>query len=163
MRLDYAPLISVCHLTRLLVLTALHYIWCRYGICSHRTMNGHERLEVDPSKHSGVDLANIVPRRDTTREGPLESWKLLPTMTEHITFSADFVDDPDVPPLIWASESKCFVGQIYKHARCPEVEMRNIAITGDMYCQPLIHTIVHQLWMSLFAGLYLKSMYCPTT
>lgn len=61
-----------------------------------------ERLEVDPSKHSAVDLANIVqcPR---VKAGPLEA--LAPptyctTAPGHDRLSEEFVDDPDVPPLI---------------------------------------------------------------
>ncbi|XP_049454488.1 dynein axonemal assembly factor 11 isoform X2 [Epinephelus fuscoguttatus] len=55
-----------------------------------------ERLEVDPSKHTAIDLANIVPRRDA-KEGPLETSRLAPPAK---TFSDGFVDDPDVPPLV---------------------------------------------------------------
>ncbi|KAM9459750.1 dynein axonemal assembly factor 11 isoform 4-T4 [Salvelinus alpinus] len=51
-----------------------------------RKGNSRQRLEVDPSKHSGVDLANIVPREN--RAG------------EQTTFYDNFVDDPDVPPLM---------------------------------------------------------------
>ncbi|XP_008291387.1 dynein axonemal assembly factor 11 [Stegastes partitus] len=57
-----------------------------------------ERLEVDPSKRTSVDVANIV-QRQRTKEGPLEvNWNNPPATTDH--FSEDFVDDPDVPPLI---------------------------------------------------------------
>lgn len=61
-----------------------------------------ERLEVDPSKHSAVDLANIV-QRPGVKVGPLEA--LAPptystTVPRHDRLSEDFVDDPDVPPLI---------------------------------------------------------------
>lgn len=59
-------------------------------------------LEVDPSKRTGIDLASIVQRKGSTKEGPLElSRTPLATGTEHTTFSEGFVDDPDVPPLIW--------------------------------------------------------------
>ncbi|XP_021468271.1 protein tilB homolog isoform X2 [Oncorhynchus mykiss] len=51
-----------------------------------RKGNNRQRLEVDPSKHSGVDLANIVPREN--RAG------------EQTIFYDNFVDDPDVPPLM---------------------------------------------------------------
>nr|XP_046178621.1 dynein axonemal assembly factor 11 isoform X3 [Oncorhynchus gorbuscha] len=51
-----------------------------------RKGNNQQRLEVDPSKHSGVDLANIVPREN--RAG------------EQTIFYDNFVDDPDVPPLM---------------------------------------------------------------
>ncbi|XP_076602185.1 dynein axonemal assembly factor 11 [Chaetodon auriga] len=56
-----------------------------------------ERLEVDASKHTAVDLANIVPRR-STEEGPLETSGAAPPTT--CSSSDGFVDDPDVPPLI---------------------------------------------------------------
>ncbi|KAL7386485.1 hypothetical protein ABVT39_009259 [Epinephelus coioides] len=55
-----------------------------------------ERLEVDPSKHTAIDLANIVPHQDA-KEGPLETSRLAPPAK---TFSDGFVDDPDVPPLV---------------------------------------------------------------
>lgn len=59
-----------------------------------------ERLEVDPSKHTAVDLANIVPRR-STKEGPLETSRASPPSgTDHSSSSEGFLDDPDVPPLI---------------------------------------------------------------
>nr|XP_029497831.1 protein tilB homolog isoform X2 [Oncorhynchus nerka] len=51
-----------------------------------RKGNNLQRLEVDPSKHSGVDLANIVPRENRTGEQTI--------------FYDNFVDDPDVPPLM---------------------------------------------------------------
>uniref|UniRef100_A0A8P4GJ85 Leucine-rich repeat-containing protein 6 n=1 Tax=Dicentrarchus labrax TaxID=13489 RepID=A0A8P4GJ85_DICLA len=59
-----------------------------------------ERLEVDPSKRTTIDLANIVPHR-STKEGPLETSRVAPPSTAgHSSFSEGFVDDPDVPPLI---------------------------------------------------------------
>lgn len=61
-----------------------------------------ERLEVDPSRRSAVDLANIV-QRPGVKAGPLEA-PAPPTYTatapRHLRLSEDFVDDPDVPPLI---------------------------------------------------------------
>ncbi|KAM7379821.1 hypothetical protein PAMP_005343 [Pampus punctatissimus] len=61
-----------------------------------RKTNVPERLEVDPSKHTAIDLANIVPRQNT-REGPLETSRITQTSS---SVSDGFVDDPDVPPLI---------------------------------------------------------------
>eukprot|EP00064_Thunnus_orientalis_P024346 superscaffoldBa00010287_g24634 len=59
-----------------------------------------ERLEVDPSKHTAIDLANIVSRQ-SAKEGPLETSRVSPTTsTTHSSCSEGFVDDPDVPPLI---------------------------------------------------------------
>ncbi|XP_033181547.1 dynein axonemal assembly factor 11 isoform X2 [Mastacembelus armatus] len=59
-----------------------------------------ERLEVDPSKHTGLDLANIVPR-PSAKAGPLETPRTgPPAATGDCSFSEGFVDDPDVPPLI---------------------------------------------------------------
>ncbi|KAI1902040.1 hypothetical protein AGOR_G00040620 [Albula goreensis] len=63
-----------------------------------RKMAGPERLEVDPSKHCGVDLANIVPRGKTSSQGPLKLDR--PPLTGIKCNSEDFEDDPDVPPLI---------------------------------------------------------------
>eukprot|EP00063_Salmo_salar_P019737 XP_013994572.1 PREDICTED: protein tilB homolog isoform X3 [Salmo salar] len=55
--------------------------------CSHTPEEKtRKRLEVDPSKHSGVDLANIVTREN--RAG------------EQTSFYDNFVDNPDVPPLM---------------------------------------------------------------
>ncbi|KAF7653916.1 hypothetical protein LDENG_00077110 [Lucifuga dentata] len=65
-----------------------------------RNVAGRERLEVDPSKHVAVNVADIIPRQ-RTKEGPLETSRMAPpTATGHISFSAGFVDNPDVPPLI---------------------------------------------------------------
>uniref|UniRef100_UPI003AAA7542 dynein axonemal assembly factor 11 n=1 Tax=Centroberyx gerrardi TaxID=166262 RepID=UPI003AAA7542 len=62
---------------------------------------GPERLEVDPSRLTAVDLANIVPRHNAKeRSGPLETTPPPPAATDHTRFSEGFVDDPDVPPLI---------------------------------------------------------------
>nr|XP_023671375.1 protein tilB homolog isoform X1 [Paramormyrops kingsleyae] len=62
------------------------------------TVKGVQRLEVDPSKHSGIDLANIVPRERSTGDGPLR----LRTTPEAAGAcdSEDFEDDPEVPPLM---------------------------------------------------------------
>lgn len=61
-----------------------------------------ERLKVDPSSRNAVDLANIV-KRPGVKAGPLEA-AAPPTCTatarRHHRLSEDFVDDPDVPPLI---------------------------------------------------------------
>ncbi|XP_030259449.1 dynein axonemal assembly factor 11 isoform X1 [Sparus aurata] len=65
-----------------------------------RKTNIPERLEVDPSKHSAIDLASIVPRQNT-KAGPLEASRMNPpASTAHSSCSEGFVDDPDVPPLI---------------------------------------------------------------
>ncbi|KAM4727724.1 dynein axonemal assembly factor 11 [Anableps anableps] len=54
-----------------------------------------ERLEVDPSKRTSVDIANIVPQR-STREDLLEKPR-----TGHLEDPSEgFLDDPEVPPLI---------------------------------------------------------------
>uniref|UniRef100_A0AAX7UAK6 Leucine-rich repeat-containing protein 6 n=1 Tax=Astatotilapia calliptera TaxID=8154 RepID=A0AAX7UAK6_ASTCA len=63
-----------------------------------RKNNVPERLEVDPSKRTAVDLANIVPRQ-IAKEGPMETSRPDPPAAED-HFSEGFVDDPDVPPLI---------------------------------------------------------------
>ncbi|XP_074506085.1 dynein axonemal assembly factor 11 isoform X1 [Sebastes fasciatus] len=60
-----------------------------------------ERLEVDPSKHTALDFAHIVPRH-STKEGPLEPSRMQrpPTAAGRSSFSDGFVDDSDVPPLV---------------------------------------------------------------
>ncbi len=66
----------------------------------YRKNNVPQRLEVDPSKHTAIDLANIVTHQ-STKEGPLETSRMAPpTTTGHSSSSGGFVDDPDVPPLI---------------------------------------------------------------
>ncbi|KAJ8397385.1 hypothetical protein AAFF_G00439340 [Aldrovandia affinis] len=63
-----------------------------------RKVTGRERLEVDPSKRSVVDLANIIPREKTISQSPLKLQRPLPT---RVKFSSeDFEDYTDVPPLI---------------------------------------------------------------
>ncbi|RVE61284.1 hypothetical protein OJAV_G00169030 [Oryzias javanicus] len=61
---------------------------------SESRKNSPERLEVDPSKRSSVDFTNIVSKQ-SFREG---RWKTPPPSTA--TPSEEFVDDPDVPPLV---------------------------------------------------------------
>ncbi|XP_026797064.3 dynein axonemal assembly factor 11 [Pangasianodon hypophthalmus] len=63
-----------------------------------RAISGCQRLEVDPSKSFAVQLANIVPKEDHTTHGPLQlSW---PCRAQEKPVSKDFVDDPEVPPLM---------------------------------------------------------------
>nr|XP_043870976.1 dynein axonemal assembly factor 11-like [Solea senegalensis] len=65
-----------------------------------RKSNASERLEVDPSAHRVLDLSSIVPRQ-ATKEGPLECYRSAsPATADCNSFSGEFVDDPDVPPLI---------------------------------------------------------------
>ncbi|KAG7455331.1 hypothetical protein MATL_G00255620 [Megalops atlanticus] len=61
-----------------------------------RKLKGPEKLEVDPSKHSGVDLANIVQREKPTTQGPLKLHQVVQAKCQ----CEDFEDDPEVPPLI---------------------------------------------------------------
>lgn len=64
----------------------------------YRLISGCQRLEVDPSKSFAVQLANIVPKEVHTTHGPLQlSW---PCQTQEKPVSKDFVDDPEVPPLM---------------------------------------------------------------
>ncbi|TDH06313.1 hypothetical protein EPR50_G00132350 [Perca flavescens] len=59
-----------------------------------------ECLEVDPSRRTALDLADIVPRR-SANEGPLEASRMAPPPPPPPSrFSHGFVDDPDVPPLV---------------------------------------------------------------
>jgi len=53
-------------------------------------------LEVDPSKHSMPDIVNIV--KDKEYLPPLGTVKK--RQTKERENSPDFIDDPDVPPLI---------------------------------------------------------------
>lgn len=79
--------------------TKLSYLFKTFIILLylHRKNNLPERLEVDPSKRTAVDLANIVPRQ-IAKEGPMEAFRPPPAAEDR--FSEGFVDDPDVPPLI---------------------------------------------------------------
>ncbi|KAJ8268066.1 hypothetical protein COCON_G00132380 [Conger conger] len=63
-----------------------------------RKITGPEKLEVDPSKRSCVDLANIVPKEKPASQGPLKLQR--PPLTGVNGNSEDFEDDPDVPPLV---------------------------------------------------------------
>lgn len=58
-----------------------------------------ERLEVDPSKRSVVDLTAIVPRR-RTNEGPLEMSRVAPPTSTSTSTCEEVVDELEVPPLI---------------------------------------------------------------
>ncbi|XP_053342906.1 dynein axonemal assembly factor 11 isoform X1 [Clarias gariepinus] len=64
-----------------------------------RVISDCQKLEVDPTKSFAVQLANIVPKEDnTTTHGPLQlSW---PFSVQEKPISKDFVDDPEVPPLL---------------------------------------------------------------
>uniref|UniRef100_A0A8C4XDN7 Leucine-rich repeat-containing protein 6 n=1 Tax=Erpetoichthys calabaricus TaxID=27687 RepID=A0A8C4XDN7_ERPCA len=57
-----------------------------------------EKLEVDPSCHSRLNLADIVQNKKSNSPGPL---KLQPVVTDvSKSGNGEFEDDPDVPPLI---------------------------------------------------------------
>ncbi|KAM9163714.1 dynein axonemal assembly factor 11 isoform 1-T1 [Pangshura tecta] len=57
-----------------------------------------EKLEVDPSKYSFPDVANIIQEKERTGQGPinLQQQKVIDTENSYV----DFEDDQDVPPLI---------------------------------------------------------------
>ncbi|XP_026885891.2 protein tilB homolog [Electrophorus electricus] len=66
-----------------------------------RMISGCERLEVDPSKGSAVDLTNIVSKENNTTHGPLQlCQQIQPCGAQERPVSKQFVDDPEVPPLI---------------------------------------------------------------
>ncbi|KAM6989448.1 dynein axonemal assembly factor 11 isoform 2-T2 [Tautogolabrus adspersus] len=66
-----------------------------------RDNSAPQRLEVDPSKSTAIDLANIVTKHPSTRQGPLETSRTDPPPTSGPSSSSEgFVDDSDVPPLI---------------------------------------------------------------
>ncbi|XP_030075160.1 dynein axonemal assembly factor 11 isoform X2 [Microcaecilia unicolor] len=56
-----------------------------------------EKLEVDPSKHSFPDVANIVHKQKPVGYGPVKLQQLKLTETEN---NEDFDDNSDIPPLI---------------------------------------------------------------
>lgn len=56
-----------------------------------------EKLEVDPSKRSIPDVANIVQEKHTCPEEFAPEPKIIPTSEE----DPGFEDNPEVPPLIW--------------------------------------------------------------
>ncbi|XP_029447906.1 protein tilB homolog [Rhinatrema bivittatum] len=56
-----------------------------------------EKLEVDPSRHSFPDVANIIQEKKPLDQGPFKLQQLNLTETKN---NADFEDNPDVPPLI---------------------------------------------------------------
>ncbi|XP_028328442.1 dynein axonemal assembly factor 11 isoform X2 [Gouania willdenowi] len=58
-----------------------------------------EKLEVDPNSRTAVDFTNIVPRQSSAPD-PLQHRPKKPLSTAMAEFSEDFIDDPEVPPLI---------------------------------------------------------------
>uniref|UniRef100_A0A8C4Y8K1 Leucine-rich repeat-containing protein 6 n=1 Tax=Gopherus evgoodei TaxID=1825980 RepID=A0A8C4Y8K1_9SAUR len=64
---------------------------------SQRTTRA-EKLEVDPSKYSFPDVANIIQEKERTGQGPinLQQQKVIDTENSYV----DFEDNQDVPPLI---------------------------------------------------------------
>ncbi|XP_069367536.1 dynein axonemal assembly factor 11 isoform X2 [Paralichthys olivaceus] len=67
---------------------------------SKRNNDAPERLDVDPARHTALDLGSIVSGRKA-RRGPVEaSGAAPPAAADHCSFSEGFVDDPEVPPLI---------------------------------------------------------------
>ncbi|XP_020511919.2 dynein axonemal assembly factor 11 isoform X1 [Labrus bergylta] len=66
-----------------------------------RDNSAPQRLEVDPSKSTAIDLANIVTKHLSTKQGPLETFRTDPPPASGPSSSSEgFVDDSDVPPLI---------------------------------------------------------------
>ena len=59
----------------------------------------HERLEVDPHSLKTVDIGNIIKENERAFTGPLGT-SLTRTMAQERPNSEDFVDDPEVPPLM---------------------------------------------------------------
>ncbi|KAM8966805.1 dynein axonemal assembly factor 11-like [Pelodytes ibericus] len=57
-----------------------------------------EKLEVDPKAHSFPDVANIVQRKTTEAQGPLQLQKL--PAKRNVDNNGDYMEDWDVPPLI---------------------------------------------------------------
>ncbi|XP_044863631.1 dynein axonemal assembly factor 11 isoform X3 [Mauremys mutica] len=57
-----------------------------------------EKLEVDPSKYSFPDVANIIQEKERTGQGPInfQQQKVIDTENSYV----DFEDNQDVPPLI---------------------------------------------------------------
>ena len=62
----------------------------------HCFRKGNEKLEVTPNQT--VDIANIV--RDSSKPTPAPLGGRSGVTREERPNSADFVDDPDVPPLL---------------------------------------------------------------
>lgn len=58
-----------------------------------------ELLEVDPTVKKGADYTNIVTDKELHSQSTLNKPRLPDKPTER-SVSEDFVDDPDVPPLI---------------------------------------------------------------
>ncbi|XP_062843786.1 dynein axonemal assembly factor 11 [Trichomycterus rosablanca] len=63
-----------------------------------RVVTHRERLEVDPSKSFAVNLANIVSKENRTTQGPVQLLRTSGPLEKPV--SKEFVDDPEVPPLI---------------------------------------------------------------
>ncbi|KAM9449716.1 dynein axonemal assembly factor 11-like [Clarias gariepinus] len=63
-----------------------------------RVIPGCQRLDFNPRESFAVQLANIVPKEAYTAQGPLQLSFGVEAMEKPV--SKDFVDDPDVPPLM---------------------------------------------------------------
>uniref|UniRef100_A0A4W3JWQ5 Leucine-rich repeat-containing protein 6 n=1 Tax=Callorhinchus milii TaxID=7868 RepID=A0A4W3JWQ5_CALMI len=63
-----------------------------------KTTQRIEKLEVDPSKHSRIDVTNIVKDKKPVAEGPIKFRQ--ESVTERNCNHDDFLDNPEVPPLL---------------------------------------------------------------
>ena len=61
--------------------------------------SGPQLLEVDPSSAKTVNIADIVSDKKKRTPAPLGSQRTIKNIPERAN-SDDFVDDPDVPPLM---------------------------------------------------------------
>ena len=59
----------------------------------------HERLEVEPNANSDMDFSKIVKNGKTIEDKTKKQDEMVNRITE--SNEDNFIDDPDVPPLIW--------------------------------------------------------------
>lgn len=90
-----------CRFNSLLdVLKILHRFLTSLSFSSafYRVVSAPQKLEIDTSKSFAEQLANIVSKEKHRTHGPLQlSWSC---QAQNKPVSKDFVDDPDVPPLM---------------------------------------------------------------
>ena len=73
-------------------LTNSVHLWVNFRNCTAR----HEKLEVNPTLSTGMDFSNIVKDKKQSAVG-LKQEAVKDIVEEN---SEDFIDDPDVPPLM---------------------------------------------------------------
>ncbi len=92
---------EIIHLSKYMMAIFVYFVAFFFNlfICLFIFCFSQERLEVDPSKASIPDICNIVSDKSKyVAPQPHRNKKIVKERAN----SADFEDDPDVPPLMWS-------------------------------------------------------------